>query len=167
MQPVACQVRAARPEDVSALMRMKLSLARAEQAEHTLRATERDWLRDAFGPAARFAAFIAEFEGTPIGMATCTERYYTGWPEPALYVGDLFVEPPFRRRGVARALLGRIAAHAIERRSPMIELMVRDDNKARGFYRRCGFQIVEECVNYVAGGPNLAALAGHAEPLKA
>ena len=63
-------------------------------------------------------------------MATCSERYYTGWPEPALYVGDLFVDPAFRRRGVARALLSRVAALAITRGSPMIELTVRDDNEA-------------------------------------
>ena len=159
MPSSACLVRATRPEDVPALMRMKLLLARSENAEHAVGATEQDWLRDGFGPRARFTAFIAEQGTVPIGMATCSERYYTGWPEPALYVGDLYVEPRFRRRGVARALLGRVAAHAIIRRSPMIELTVRDDNYARDFYRRCGFQIVEECVNYVAGGRALTELA--------
>ncbi len=160
MLSIACQVRAARPQDVPALMRMKLSLAKIENAEHAIRANAQDWLRDAFGERPRFAAFIAEWGVAPIGMATCSERYYTGWPEPAIYVGDLFVEPRFRRRGVAQALLARIAQHAIVRNSPMIELTVRDDNSARDFYRRCGFQVVEECVNYVAGGLALAALAG-------
>jgi ribosomal protein S18 acetylase RimI-like enzyme len=166
MQPIACQVRAALPADVPALVRMKLLLAEAEHAEHAVRATAVDWLRDGFGPHARFSAYVAELDGAPVGMITCSERYYTGWPEPAIYVGDVFVEQRFRRRGVARALLGRVAAHALSLRSPMIELTVRDDNAARDFYRRCGFQVVEECVNYVAGGPALAALAGEAMSLQ-
>jgi ribosomal protein S18 acetylase RimI-like enzyme len=167
MQPIACLVRAALPADVPALVRMKLLLARAEHAEHAVRATTQDWLRDGFGPHARFSAYIAELEGAPVGMISCSERYYTGWPEPAIYVGDVFVEQCFRRRGIARALLGRVAAHALALRSPMIELTVRDDNAARDFYRRCGFQVVEECVNYVAGGTALAALAGEAISLQA
>ena len=160
MQPSACLVRAARPEDVPALVRMKLLLARAEHAEHAVRATEQDWLRDAFGRSARFRAFVAEEGGVLIGMVTCSERYYTGWPEPAIYVGDVFVEPGHRQRGVARALLRSVATHALALGSPMIELTVHDGNSAREFYRRCGFQVVEQCVNYVAGGPALAALAG-------
>jgi ribosomal protein S18 acetylase RimI-like enzyme len=156
----ACLVRAARPQDVPALMRMKWLLAHAEHAEHALRASEHDWLRDGFGPQARFSAFIAELGGAAVGMITCSERYYTGWPEPAIYVGDIFVDEPFRRRGVARALLGRVAKHAIARSSPMIELTVRADSAARAFYSRCGFEVVQESVNYVAGGPALARLAG-------
>jgi ribosomal protein S18 acetylase RimI-like enzyme len=167
MQAITCQVRAALPADVPALVRMKWLLAQAEQAEHAVRATAQDWLRDGFGPNARFNAYVAELDGPPVGMITCSERYYTGWPEPAIYVGDIFVERRFRGRGVARALLGRVAAHALSLRSPMIELTVRDDNAARDFYRRCGFQVVEECVNYVAGGPALAALAGQAMSLQA
>ncbi len=167
MQPTACLVRPARPADVPALMRMKVALAHAEGAEHALRATPADWLRDGFGPHARFSAFIAEHQEVPVGMATCSERYYTGWPEPALYVGDLYVEPPFRRRGIARALLARVAAQAVACGSPMIELTVRDDNEARDFYRRCGFQVVEECVQYVAGAPTMAALARQVMELQA
>jgi GNAT superfamily N-acetyltransferase len=160
MQSFACLVRSARPDDVPGLVRMKWLLARAENAEHAVRATAQDWLRDGFGPHPRFRAFVAEHEGGLIGMTTCSERYYTGWPEPAIFVGDLFVEERFRRRGVARLLLGRVAALAMACQSPMIELTVHDDNSARDFYRRCGFAVVEKCVNCVASGPALAQLAG-------
>jgi ribosomal protein S18 acetylase RimI-like enzyme len=164
MRRIAFEVREARPADVPSLVRMKLQLAIAEKAEHAVRATERDWLRDGFGPNPRFAAFLAEHEAAVIGMVTCSERYYTGWPEPAIYVGDIYVEPSFRRRGVAGALLARVAAHAIARASPMIELTVREDNPARNLYRRCGFERVGHCVNYVAGVARLVELAGAAAP---
>jgi ribosomal protein S18 acetylase RimI-like enzyme len=159
MQRMTYMIRPAEPADVPSLMRMKLQLAVAEEAEDAVRTTEQDWLRCAFGPNARFTAFIAEHEGTPVGMITCSERYYTGWPQPAIYVGDIYVEPRCRRRGIARAMLSRVAEYAIARASPMIELTVRDSNTARNFYRHCGFQRVDDCVSYVAGGSALAELA--------
>jgi ribosomal protein S18 acetylase RimI-like enzyme len=163
MQPLGFLVRPATPADVGSLVRMKMALAATEKAEFAVRSTAQDWLRDGFGSGARFTAFIAEHEGAAIGMITCSERYYTGWPEPTIYVVDIFVEPRHRRRGIARALLGRVAALAIARGSPMIELTVRDDNPARNLYRRCGFQRVGHCVNYVAGLPTLAKLTAESE----
>jgi GNAT superfamily N-acetyltransferase len=159
MQPIAFVVRPATPADIESLVRMKLALAAAEKAEDAVRATGQDWLRNCFGPNARFTAYIAEHEGAGIGMITCCERYYTGWPEPTIYVADMFVEPRYRRRGIARALLAQVAALAINRGSPMIELTVREDNPARNLYRHCGFQRVRHCVNYVAGVSALAELA--------
>jgi ribosomal protein S18 acetylase RimI-like enzyme len=160
MQPMTYVIRPAEPPDVPSLMRMKLQLAVAEEAEDAVRATEQDWLRCAFGPNARFIAFIAEHEGTPVGMITCSERYYTGWPQPAIYVGDIYVEPRYRRCGIARAMLSRVAEYAIACASPMIELTVRDSNSARHLYHHCGFQRVDDCVSYVAAGSALAELAG-------
>ncbi len=54
MTQLAFRVRAARPTDVPALMRFKRLLA--ESGLDTVRATAADWLRDAFGPQAGFAA---------------------------------------------------------------------------------------------------------------
>ena len=56
MTQLAFRVRAARPTDVPALMRFKRLLAESEGGLHTVRATAADWLRDAFGPQAGFAA---------------------------------------------------------------------------------------------------------------
>src|SRR6201987_2961907 len=44
------RIRPAKPTDVPALFQMKQTLARAEGNEAVLRASERDWLRDGFGP---------------------------------------------------------------------------------------------------------------------
>jgi ribosomal protein S18 acetylase RimI-like enzyme len=151
MQPTAYRVRPATPEDVSSLVRLKHLLARSEQAEAAVRATAQDWLRNGFGSNARFSAFVAECAGEVVGMITYSERYYTGWPEPAIYVADMFVEERHRCRGIGRSLLAEVGAFARSRGSPMLELTVRNDNAAREFYRRCGFQLVEECLNYVAG----------------
>ncbi len=158
-RPAAFRVRAAQPADVPALTRLKRLLAQDEDSLHAVRATEADWLRDGFGPGAGFIAFVAECAATIIGMATCSRRTITGWNGPVVFLQDLVVEPPYRRRGVGRALVARVAALAREVGSPIIELNVRADNPARSFYRRGGFQPVPQCLTYVLAGPALAALA--------
>jgi ribosomal protein S18 acetylase RimI-like enzyme len=158
MQEAPCRVRPAVPADVPALLRHKRELAILEDAEFVLRATPQDWLRDGFGPRARFTAFVAEHAGAVVGMVTASERYYTGWAGCTLYIQDIHVEPAWRGRGVGAALLGCVATLALERGSPLVELTVREDNPACRLYRRLGFHQVE-CSNYVVGGPALADLA--------
>jgi ribosomal protein S18 acetylase RimI-like enzyme len=158
--PPAFAVRAAVPSDIPALLDMKWQLAILERAEFAMRATEQDWLRDGFGPDARFHAYVAEQDAAVIGMVTVSERYYTGWGGSSLYVQDIYVGRAHRQRGVASALLARVAARAIERGCPFVELIVRDDNPARKLYRRTGFVPVKHSLAYVLGGSALAELAG-------
>ena len=158
MQQAAFSVRPAAPADVPALLRLKRELAILENAEFVLRATAQDWLRDGFGPRARFTAFVAEHGGAALGMVTASERYYTSWAGCTLYIQDIYVEPAWRGRGIGAALLGCVAALALERGSPLVELTVREDNPARGLYGRLGFHQVQ-CANYVIAGPALANLA--------
>jgi GNAT superfamily N-acetyltransferase len=155
-------VRPARPADVPALLAMKRQLAIGEDAECALRATEADWRRDAFGPHARFAAFVAEQDGALVGMATVSERYYTSWAGCTLYIQDIFVEPAQRGRGIASALLARIGEYALEQGSPLVELTVRDDNPARRLYQGRGFTRVP-CEHYVTGAAALAEATAAAE----
>lgn len=160
------RVRAAEPRDVSALMRLKRLLAEGEDSVQALRATPADWLRDGFGPDAGYTAFVAECApsgeivgDTIIGMATCSRRKLTGWNGPVLLLQDLFVEPQYRSRGVARALVARVAALARDIGSPIVELTVRADNPARDFYQRTGFTPLPQCLTYILAGPALADLA--------
>ncbi|MEA2977069.1 MAG: hypothetical protein QOF19_2589 [Alphaproteobacteria bacterium] len=158
MQPMRFDVRPARPADIPSLFRMKLQLVISEKAESGFRATEQDWLRDAFGTNPKFMAIVAEHEGAVVGMVTYSERYSTGWAGPTYYVQDLFVEPIHRKRAVGTALLAEVAAQAVHRAIPLVELTVRNENVARKFYRRCGFQRIRHCPSYVLVGQSLANL---------
>jgi ribosomal protein S18 acetylase RimI-like enzyme len=155
------RVRAARPADIPALMRLKRALAAGENSLHAVRATIADWLRDGFGPDAGFTAFVAEAEnaGVIIGMATCSQRTITGWSGPVIFLQDLFVDEDYRQHGVASALTARVAAYARDLDSPIVELTVNADNPAQAFYQRNGFQHLPHCLTYVLAGPALAALA--------
>jgi GNAT superfamily N-acetyltransferase len=161
-QPLAgFHVRAARPADVPALMRLKRLLAEGENSLHAVRATAADWLRDGFGPGAGFTAFVAEDKAAEIviGMATCSRRSITGWSGPVVFLQDLFVEPQHRKYGVAGALVARVAAYARDLGSPIVELTVHADNPAQAFYQRNGFQHLPHCLTYVLAGPALETLA--------
>jgi ribosomal protein S18 acetylase RimI-like enzyme len=164
VQQPKCRVRAALPLDIPALMRLKRALAAGEDGLHVVRASEADWLRDGFGPHAGFTAFVAEISDTVIGMATCSQRTVTGWNGPVMFLQDLFVEPAYRARGIADALVARVAALAHEVGSPIVELTVRADNPAaQRFYQRNGFQPVPQCLTYVLAGSALVELAGHSK----
>jgi GNAT superfamily N-acetyltransferase len=163
----AFRVRAAEPRDISALMRLKRQLAEGEDSAHAVHASEADWLRDGFGPAAGFTAFVADSADgeSVIGMATCSLRKITGWNGPVIFLQDLFVEPRHRAHGVARALMARVAAFASDVGSPIVELTVRADNPAQRFYLHAGFQPLPQCLTYVLAGPALTALAAQDKTL--
>jgi ribosomal protein S18 acetylase RimI-like enzyme len=166
--PAPFGVRAAQPKDIPALMRLKQLLAQSENALCAVRASAADWLRDGFGPDAGFTAFIAEDLSGVIGMATCSKRIVTGWNGPVILLQDLFVELQCRQRGVADALIARVAALARDIGSPIVELTVRaDNNPARAFYTRSGFQPLPNCLTFVLAGPALTALAARSGELLA
>jgi ribosomal protein S18 acetylase RimI-like enzyme len=157
------RVRAAEPRDIPALMRLKRLLAEGEDSGHAVRASEADWLRDGFEPGGGFTGFVAAIAtaggDTVIGMATCSQRVVTGWNGPVLFLQDLYVEAAYRERGVARALMARVAALARDIGSPIIELTVRSDNPAQQFYQRTGFTPLPTCLTFVLAGAALGALA--------
>ena len=85
--------------------------------------------------------FVAEDDGRVVGFLFATVPRET----PDLgHVTDLYVDPTARRRGVARGLMGWIAAALRARGVGHVGLDVRVDNGAgRAFYDRLGF-VAEE-----------------------
>ncbi|HUH86114.1 MAG TPA: GNAT family N-acetyltransferase [Stellaceae bacterium] len=159
VQSERVRVRPARPGDVPVLYRMKQALTREEGNDAVLRASERDWTRDGFGPDARFRIFVAEADDAVVAMATYSEVYLTALGGTVFSVQDLYVDPAWRRHGLGRALLAQVATAAIEHGIPLIQLNVLESNAARKFYRRLGFQHLRECLTYAVGGKPMLALA--------
>jgi ribosomal protein S18 acetylase RimI-like enzyme len=158
MEGPQLRIRPARPADIAEIFAMKRALTADEGNEAVLRASEQDWLRDGFGRAPRFQCVVAEAETTLIGMATYSEIYLTALGGPIFTIQDLYVAPGRRKLGAGRALVAEIAAVALERGIPLIELSVREDNAARKFYRRLGFRHLKECLTYAIGGEPMLAL---------
>lgn len=75
--------------------------------------------------------YVAEEDGTVVGFATWAEAGGT------VELEDLFVDPGYRRRGIAAALLSRIAEVLRARGAEYLEVTA--NPHAMGFYRAAGF----------------------------
>jgi GNAT superfamily N-acetyltransferase len=95
--------------------------------------------RQLAAPRPPFECLIAEVGGEPAGFALFYPTYSTWRGLPGIFLEDLFVKAELRRRGVARALLGRLAAIVVERGWGRLEWNVLDWNSsAIDFYESLG-----------------------------
>ena len=132
-------VRRATIDDADTLLRLVRRLAEAQDAAHEMTATTDDLRRDGFGSAPCFEALLAETDdGSPIGLALYYFTYSTWAGRAKLYVEDLFVDPAFRGCGLGRRLMTALARIALDRGCVGLDLAVKGDNRARGFYERLG-----------------------------
>jgi GNAT superfamily N-acetyltransferase len=150
-------VRAATPQDAALIFGFVRDLARHENAEDKLVATEpllRAALVDGGGEAA-----IAERDGQAVGTALFFHKHSTwsGWN--GLYLEDLYVAPEARGTGAGRALLAYVAGVAVARGCTRVEWAVTDGNAAAaGFYRGLGAEPMDWRI-YRVSGEALAQLA--------
>ena len=83
---------------------------------------------------------LAHLEGEPAGYLLAVRIPKADARVGFLFVDELYVLPPFRRRGVARALVEQVQALAVEMGLAGVRLLVRPENEAaRRLYRQCGF----------------------------
>ena len=64
--------------------------------------------------------------------------FYWAVRDDHVYLGNLIVAPEFQRRGIGKALTGRVIQEALERSAP-VRLQVLHGNPAIDFYRSLGF----------------------------
>ena len=138
-------IRIATRDDVPTLLALIRGLAAYEKKPHAVVATEKDVLRDAFGPRPRFRAFIAEWKGEPAGYASFFHFYSTYQGRSALFLEDLFVLDQFRGHGLGMALLSAVAKLAIDEGCFGLRWEVLDWNHpAIEFYKKLGAAFLNE-----------------------
>lgn len=97
--------------DLDAVAAMVAAL-NAEEGYDPAKGPDAAGLRAAFlGDAARGTALVAEDTDGLLGYLTLHVSYETTHAAPGAYMGDLYVRPAARRRGVARALVAAAARH--------------------------------------------------------
>lgn len=144
-------VRAAHVGDVPRIHALILALAEFEQLSHLVVGTEEALGHHLFGPHARIEALVAEVPGAAgapgevVAFALYFHNYSTFLARRGLYLEDLFVDPAWRRQGIARALLQRLAALAQERGCGRFEWTVLDWNvNAIRFYEGLGASVLPD-----------------------
>lgn len=102
-------IRLATSDDIPALMRLIHGLAEYEKEPDAVKMTEDVLRRDGFGPERLFYVLLVgagrkdREEEAVCGMAFLVFMYST-WEGRVLYLEDLFLEEPYRRRGIGTHL---------------------------------------------------------------
>ncbi len=156
----AFTIRPAVRADSADLLRLIGELATYEKLEHMAVGTE-EMLGDAlFGARPAAEALIAERGGRAVGFALFFTTFSTFLCKPGIYLEDVFVEPGHRGHGLGKALLGRLAALAVERGCGRFEWRVLDWNEPSiKFYEFLGAKLMPEWVLVRMTHPEFAAMA--------
>ncbi|WP_428686522.1 N-acetyltransferase family protein [Roseibium sp.] len=145
-------VRAARPADVDRLLELMTGLARFEGYFDDFAVTRDSVLAGGFGDAPIFKAFVAEVEGTVIGMAVTYVVPWTYTLRPRLVLKELFINEGHRDAGAGRALFAAVAEHARHLGAGEIAWTVTNGNsKAEAFYRSVGGKPDVKWQNWTSG----------------
>lgn len=155
-------IRPATTADVAHILRLIRALAAYEREPDAVDATEGDLLRHGFGGNPYFQCLIAEYDSHIVGFALYFYDYSTWLGKPGLYLEDVFVDPPFRGKGIGKALLQRLAQIALEKGCARLKWEVLDWNQpAIDFYASLGAEFMDSWRNVRVSGSALRQLAGH------
>lgn len=154
-------IRAATRADISLIGQFIRDLAEYERLSDAVRFDEAVMAEKLFGARAFAEVLIGEIDEAPQGFALFFHNFSTFEGRPGIYLEDLFVRPDARGSGLGKALLGRLAALAVERDCARLEWSVLDWNTpAIDFYKALGAKMMDEWTVMRVDGAALSELAG-------
>ncbi len=156
----AFTLRDATPADVPVVVHFVRALAEYEKLLHEAKGTEVDFAAALFGPTPRAAAIIAEVDRKAVGLCVWHRTFSTFTARHGIWVEDVFVEPAYRGRGIARAIFRRLARQVKEEGGSRLEWNVLDWNEpAIGAYRAMGARGLDQWTMQRVDGAALDRLA--------
>lgn len=158
-------IRAARPSDRALIFTLVRELAEYENLSADFDATEDAIAEALFAPQPRLYCDVAEWSGEPAGFSTWFLNYSTFRGRPGLYVEDIFVRPQFRKRGIGKALMQRLARRCVADGYARFEWAVLDWNTPSiAFYKSIGAQVMDEWRICRLSGEALSGFARQGAP---
>ncbi|MBW4604601.1 MAG: GNAT family N-acetyltransferase [Calothrix sp. FI2-JRJ7] len=138
-------IRSAQPEDCEAIFSLIQALAEYEKLTYAVTGDALALKEHLFGMHKFAETILAECDGKAVGYALFLYNYSTFLTKPGIYLEDLFVLPEYRRQGIGKSLISKLAQIALERNYGRLEWSVLDWNEpAIQFYRRIGAEILGE-----------------------
>jgi GNAT superfamily N-acetyltransferase len=137
------------PAEIPELLTLVRELARFERLEHEVQATVESLHDSFFGPQPAAGALIARQGEELAGYAIYFFTFSSFAGRPGLWLDDVYVRPAFRRQGLGRALLARLAGLAAQRHCGRFEWSaLRWNQNALQFYANLGARQLDEWVTF-------------------
>jgi GNAT superfamily N-acetyltransferase len=138
------KIREAVAEDMPQVLGLITELASFEKEHDAVEVTSEDLVNDGFGNEKRFQCFVAESDGSLVGMALVYPRYST-WKGPVIHLEDLIVTEQMRGSGLGSALLGEVVKYGHNLGVKRISWEVIDWNEpAITFYEKKGARVMRD-----------------------
>ena len=140
---VEIEVREGTIDDVPLLMTFIRSMAEFERLE--VRATDQTLRESLFGERPAAHTLLAFVDGQPAAYVVFFFSFATMVGKRGLWLDDLFVDPAFRGKGIATALMAYLANLALQNDCARFEWMVLDWNTtAIDFYKGLGASLRDD-----------------------
>jgi GNAT superfamily N-acetyltransferase len=153
-------IRSARKGEAGLVLALVRELAEYEKLLHEVEATEATLDAALFSEQPRLFCEIAEWKGEPVGFAVWFINFSTFSGRSGIYLEDLFVRPPFRGKGIGKALLAYLARLCVQNGWSRLQWSVLDWNAPSiAFYQSLGAVLMDEWTVCRVNEPALTALA--------
>jgi GNAT superfamily N-acetyltransferase len=140
-------IRIGKKEDLPHVLELVKELAAYEKAAHEVINTVALMEQDGFGENPIFGFFVAETNGTIVGISLYYWRYST-WKGKRLYLEDIVVTESQRGGGIGKLLFDRTLQHALDENCSGMMWQVLDWNEpAINFYKKYGSKLDGEWIN--------------------
>lgn len=134
-------------KDLPRVLELIRELAAYERAPDEVTNTVAKMEVDGFGPAPIFGFFVAEINGSIIGISLYYWRYST-WKGKRLYLEDIIVTENQRGKGAGKLLFDRTMKHALDEQCTGMMWQVLEWNEpAINFYKKYGAKLDDEWTN--------------------
>jgi GNAT superfamily N-acetyltransferase len=144
---MAATIAPIKPDEISALLEMIVELARFEHLEHEVEVTEVSLRKALSGEPPAAGALIARENGQIAGYAIYFFTFCSFAGRRGMWLEDVYVRPPFRRRGLGTNLIKAVAKIAADNNCGRFEWAALKWNKtALDVYQKMGANIMEEWV---------------------
>jgi len=132
-------LQAAGPEDCALLLDL-MSEFYAESGYRVDRERARAAFTDLLADQRLGQAWLIHAGSGPVGYVVLTLGYSMEYGGPDAFVDDLFIQEPYRGRGLGKLALAEVQAVCVARGVRALHLEVgRDNDRAQSLYRQAGF----------------------------
>jgi len=142
-------IRPAQPSDAETIIDLIRGLAEYEKEPDAVKTTAEDIIRYGSGDRPVFHCLMCLWDDEPVGFALYFHTYSTWEGKPGIFLEDIFIRPEYRRYGIGKAVMIRLAEIAGETGCSRFEWNVLDWNTpAIEFYESLGGYHLSEWLPY-------------------